>query len=147
MLSISLKILLLRALSKENNMPIFETKPREVSRKFKESTIAIDFDGVVHKYSQGFKGLYNAYDVPNPGTEDALKELISRGYRLVIVSSRPTKPIIEWLEKHNLSQYFDDVTNIKIPASYYVDDHAVYFNRKAENPWETVLGIIDRNDS
>ena len=115
---------------------------KEVSTNFKEKTIAVDFDGVIHKYSKGFQGLDNAYDPPMPGVFEGLDELKSMGYRLIIVSSRPVKPIKEWLKKYNMEHYFDDVTNIKHPARYYIDDHAVRFEKNDPNSWENIIKFI-----
>lgn len=100
---------------------------KEIPLEQKRKTLAIDFDGVIHRYSRGFQGLENAYDPPMEGVEASLKKLKSKGYRLVVMSSRPVKYIVPWLEKYNLSSYFDDVTNTKIAASYYIDDHALRF--------------------
>ena len=94
----------------------------EVKTEFKDATIAIDFDGVIHKYSKGFQGLNNAYDEPMPGVVDALHKLKTGGYRLIIVSSRPVPIIKEWLLRNNMSEYFDDVSNTKHPAKYYIDE-------------------------
>ena len=115
---------------------------KEVKTEFKERTIAVDFDGVIHKYSQGFQGLNNAYDVPTLGTRAALEEMKNQGFRLIIVSSRPTPTIREWLRKYEMEHFFDDVSNTKHPAKYYIDDHAIYFNKKENKPWDTVLQII-----
>lgn len=115
---------------------------KEVDNHYKAATLAIDFDGVVHKYSKGFQGLHNAYDVPNEGTREALEELISRGFRLIIVSSRPVDAINKWLKKYDMAKYFEEVTNIKRPASFYIDDHALYFNKNLENPWQKVLDVV-----
>tara|TARA_R100001509_G_C4829175_1_gene202675 strand:+ start:153 stop:530 length:378 start_codon:yes stop_codon:yes gene_type:complete len=116
---------------------------KEVKTEFKEKTIAIDFDGVIHKYSQGFKGLHNVYDGPMNGVEDALKHFKKSGYRLIIVSSRPVPPIKKWLKEYNLDKYFDDVSNTKHPARYYIDDHAVRFDKDNENSWNLVLEKIN----
>jgi phosphoglycolate phosphatase-like HAD superfamily hydrolase len=115
---------------------------KEVATEFKRRTIAIDFDGVIHKYSKGFQGLYNAYDVPTEGTRDALEALKKEDYRLIIVSSRPVEPIKEWLEKYDMSKYFDDVTNTKHPAKYYIDDHALRFEKEQAGPWGKILDVI-----
>jgi uncharacterized membrane protein len=119
---------------------------KEVPTKFKEATVAIDFDGVIHKYSRGFQGLDNAYDDPMPGVLDALDELKSDGYRLIIVSSRPVPVIKEWLAKYNMLNYFDDVSNTKHPARYYIDDHAVRFSKNSKDEWKRILEFI-RDDS
>ena len=118
---------------------------REVKTAFKESTIAIDFDGVIHQYSKGFQGLTNAYDPPMPGVLGALKKLKDSGYRLIIVSSRPVKPIHQWLEKYNMSEYFDDVSNTKHPAKYYIDDHAIRFDKKDSSAWEKTIKFIEED--
>ena len=115
---------------------------KEVDNHYKAATLAIDFDGVVHKYSKGFQGLQNAYDEPNRGTREALEELIERGFRLIIVSSRPVDVINKWLKKHDMAKYFEEVTNIKRPASFYIDDHALYFDKNLENPWQKVLNVV-----
>tara|TARA_R110002060_G_scaffold55482_1_gene66005 strand:+ start:259 stop:627 length:369 start_codon:yes stop_codon:yes gene_type:complete len=114
----------------------------EVKTEFKEATIAIDFDGVIHKYSKGFQGLDNAYDEPMPGVYGALDQLKLKGYRLIIVSSRPVPVIKEWLEKNKMDLYFDDVSNTKHPAKYYIDDHAIRFDKNDPNAWDKTLMFI-----
>ena len=110
---------------------------KEIPVEVKKKTLAIDFDGVIHKYSKGFKGLYNAYDVPMEGVEKVLKRFKEEGYRLVVMSSRPVSVIIPWLKKYKLFSYFDDVTNQKIAAKYYIDDHALRFES-----WDQVENVI-----
>ena len=107
---------------------------KEISNEIKKNTIAIDFDGVVHKYSKGWQGMENAYDPPNTGAIMAIKELKKKGYRLVIFSSRNVSTIEEWLLKYDLSTYFDEITNTKIPAKVYIDDRAYHFTT-----WEKTL--------
>ena len=117
---------------------------KEVKTEFKERTIAIDFDGVVHRYSKGYQGLQNAYDPPTEGTQEALDFFKEAGYRLIIVSSRPVQPIKDWLLKYNMAHYFDDVSNIKHPALYYIDDHAIRFPKESPDAWSKVVGMISR---
>ena len=116
---------------------------KEVGTEFKNNTIAIDFDGVIHQYSKGFQGLDNAYDPPMPGSIPSLQKLKDAGYRLIIVSSRPVKPIRKWLEKYSLSHFFDDITNIKQPAKYYIDDHAIRFDKTDPNAWHKTIDFIE----
>ena len=99
----------------------------EVNVLDKKRTIAIDFDGVIHQYSQGFRGLMNAYDDPMPGVEEALQKFKSAGKRLVVMSSRPAAVIDDWLKEHSLDQYFDTISNFKIPANIYIDDRGYKF--------------------
>lgn len=117
------------------------------------STIALDFDGVVHRYS---KGLHDCtiYDDPMPGTLNALKEL-SKKFKIVIFTCRadPKNPLVngrtaigliwEWLIDHGLAVYVDRVTAIKPKAMYYVDDKGIKFTN-----WEEVLcEIFDAESS
>ena len=115
---------------------------KEVETEYKNATIGVDFDGVVHRYSQGFQGLENTYDPPMPGAFEALVTLKEMGYRLIIVSSRPIAPIRSWLQKYEMEHLFDDVSNVKHPAKYYIDDHAIRFEKHRPNAWEEVLKFI-----
>ena len=99
----------------------------EVNNLDKKKTLAIDFDGVIHKYSKGFKGIDNIYDPPMDGTYESLKKLKDEGYILKILSSRPKEFIQPWLEKHELSQFITEVSNHKFPATLYIDDRGFNF--------------------
>ena len=111
---------------------------KEVNNLDKRKTIAIDFDGVIHKYSQGFKGLDNAYDEPMEGTFKALTKLKSLGFQLKIMSSRPAPVIEEWLEKYGMSELISEVSNHKFPATIYIDDRGFKFES-----WDQVDEIIE----
>lgn len=111
---------------------------KEISNLDKRKTIAIDFDGVIHKYSQGFKGLDNAYDEPMEGTFEALTKLKSLGFDLKIMSSRPAPVIEAWLEKYEMSELISEVSNHKFPATVYVDDRGFKFES-----WNQVDDIIN----
>ena len=119
---------------------------KEVKTEFKEKTIAVDFDGVVHKYSKGFQGLDNVYDPPMPGAKEALQELKDLGYRLIIVSSRPVEPIRKWLASEGMLEFFDDVTNTKHPARFYIDDHAIRFEKNSSTNWKDTLEFIKEHE-
>lgn len=111
---------------------------KEINNLDKRKTIAIDFDGVIHKYSKGFKGLDNAYDEPMPGTIEALEKLNSLGFDLKIMSSRPAPVIIKWLEKYGMTKLISEVSNHKFPATVYIDDRGFKFN-----DWNQVDEIIN----
>ena len=111
---------------------------KEVNNLDKRKTVAIDFDGVIHKYSQGFKGLDNAYDEPMEGTFQALTKLKSLGFQLKIMSSRPAPIIEEWLERYGMSELISEVSNHKFPATIYIDDRGFKFES-----WDQVDEIIE----
>jgi len=112
-------------------------------------TLAIDFDGVIHKNSRGF---YDGtiYDDPLPGTREAL-DFLSKKYRLIIYTCKadPERPLVggkngteliwEWLEKHNLEQYISEITNKKPRAAFYIDDKAIMFDN-----WEKTLEDVKK---
>ena len=100
---------------------------KEVNTLDKQRTLAIDFDGVIHEYSQGFQGLENAYDIPKIGVYEAFKKFTDDGFIIKIMSSRPAHVIKKWLADHNLDQYVDEVSNQKFPATLYVDDRGYFF--------------------
>lgn len=89
-------------------------------------TIAIDFDGVVHAYSQGWQD-GEIYDDPAVGLVMALCKL-RPNYRLVIFTARhDLGAVATWLREHHLDHYFSDVTNRKPAAAVYLDDRAIRF--------------------
>ena len=112
------------------------------------STIAIDFDGVIHKNSKGFHD-GTIYDDPVEGTKKALS-MLARKHRLIIYTckSKPDRPLTnrksgkelihQWLCKHNLNQYISDVTHEKPRAKYYIDDNAIRFKN-----WKQAFNEID----
>tara|TARA_R100000426_G_scaffold86992_2_gene69909 strand:- start:347 stop:748 length:402 start_codon:yes stop_codon:yes gene_type:complete len=100
--------------------------------------IGIDFDGVIHKNSKGFYD-GTVYDDPVPGSKEALEFLSSR-YKVIVFSAkaRPDRMLInnktgveliwEWLKKHDMDKYVEDVTSEKPRAVAYVDDKAFRFS-------------------
>lgn len=99
----------------------------------RQPTVAIDFDGVLHAYSQGWQH-GEIYDDPTPGTAEALRRLNIR-YRLVVFTARHNLDDVRaWLRLHHLAHYFEDVTNRKPAAIAYVDDRALRFTS-----WEHTL--------
>lgn len=100
--------------------------------------IAIDFDGVLHKNSNGF---YDGtiYDDPVEGSYEALKE-ISKNYTIIVFSAKARSDrglvngktgielIWQWLEKHNMKKFVSKVTSEKPRAVCYIDDKAIKFN-------------------
>lgn len=96
---------------------------------FRKPVLAIDFDGVIHRYNQGWKD-GSIYDIPVPGVKESLEKL-SKKYTLVIHSARARsktqiRMIQDWLTKNNLSQYISRIEP-KIVAKLYVDDSAISF--------------------
>lgn len=110
-----------------------------------EKVIAVDFDGVIHKYSKGWSD-GSIYDEPMEGAKEKLAELVAKGYRVVIFTIRLNPEVNEEtnLERNKLSKWFFDhgfsegvhyheMTAMKPRADKYIDGRGIQFTN-----WEDV---------
>lgn len=103
-------------------------------------TIMVDFDGVIHAYSQGWKD-GSIYDDPVPGAFHALSCLLET-YAVGIFTTRNTLETAKWLHEIGGFECTVDpgpsiefwngkgvlfVTNRKLPAVAYIDDRGIRF--------------------
>lgn len=71
-------------------------------------TIAIDFDGVIHKYSKGWQA-GEIYDESVSGVFEAIGKLFIDGYSVFIFSTRNKHQIKKWLVRQIMdSEYIHD---------------------------------------
>ena len=115
-----------------------------------KSTIAIDFDGVIHNANRGW-GDGTCYGDPLPESIESIKKL-SKKYEIIIFTAKAKKdrPLIngktgielvrEWLTKYDIIDLVKDITIEKPRAELYVDDNGYRF----EN-WTDTLKFIDNN--
>jgi hypothetical protein len=98
--------------------------------------IAIDFDGVLHDYQNPKEG--RKMGEPIKGALKAMIKLRMRGYTLVIHTIRGNRPkhVEEWLDYYGIP--YDEVTDKKPDALYYIDDKALCFN----GDWDVTLEHI-----
>ena len=109
------------------------------------NNIAVDFDGVIHNFD---KGWYDGtcYGEPIDGSLEFLKKLFEKWNIIIFTAkARPDRPlengktgielVEEWLEKHDVLQYVDDITWEKPRAEYYIDDKGIKF----DNNWDEIL--------
>jgi ribonucleotide monophosphatase NagD (HAD superfamily) len=113
----------------------------------KRYTIAVDFDGVIHRYGKGWND-GTIYDEPMPGAREALAR-IHRRYNVVILTTRVNPALhggeeqlagVEaWLEQHGFvrGEHYDEVTHEKVPALVYIDDRALHFDN-----WDQTLAEL-----
>ena len=92
--------------------------------------VVFDFDGVIHSYISGWRGVAEIPDAPNEDAVKAIDDLRDLGYEVVIVSTRCQNPrglaaIVEWLKKYEIE--VDLVTSHKPPAICYIDDRAICY--------------------
>lgn len=98
---------------------------------------AIDFDGVIHDHKNPIKGM--RMGKPIEGTDEALRRLKSRGHKIIVFSvwgdEKGKKTIEDFMKFYGL--LFDEITNIKPHADYYLDDKAVRFTK-----WEDFFNLL-----
>lgn len=103
-----------------------------------QKTLAIDFDGVVHKYSWGWND-GTIYDVPIDKTKEYLQKFLDDGYKVVIYSTRCFDRTVDgkfqpnqreemkaWLEKYEIP-YTEISKDAKPLAHIIIDDRALRF--------------------
>ena len=109
-------------------------------------TLAIDFDGVIHRYSQGWQD-GKVYDGPMPGAIKALWELYMRGYDIVVHTCRTNTDEVRakiegWFREVYGEMLPFRVTNVKPPAIAYIDDRGVRFT-----DWQDILDMFGVPDT
>ena len=104
-------------------------------------TLCIDFDDTLYNRST---------EEPVQGAVEALNQLKSEGYEILILSSRINpelwgelvkfrqKEIVDWLEKFSIP--YDKVVAFKPPADLYIDDKGYHF----KGNWEVTLSDIEK---
>lgn len=107
-------------------------------------TIVLDFDGVIHSYTSGWKGVDVIPDPPVPGIAEAINDIRERGYRVVVVSSRCAvltgmMTIQRFLDKNKIM--VDGVCAHKPAALVYVDDRAICFDGHPETLLDKIQGF------
>jgi hypothetical protein len=86
-----------------------------------------DFDGVLNTYD-GSKGWHANYD-PDPLAAWFMNELVSKGYKVIIVTARrDLRGVIKWLRRYKLDDYVYGVTNLKVPFICLGDDRCEKHN-------------------
>ncbi|MDP3771428.1 MAG: hypothetical protein Q8R16_03960 [bacterium] len=90
--------------------------------------LAVDFDGVIHRYRLGFHD-GSIYDVPMEGAKRTLERL-HKDWWLYIYTTRAKslagrRAVGAWLRKHGIP--FDEVVGSKPIAFAYIDDRAIRF--------------------
>lgn len=107
-----------------------------------KKTVAIDFDGVIHKYSEGWKD-GEIYDEPVEGSFEAIHELYVRGYSVAIFSTREPEDMREWFGKWHRKKFpkreivSPNFTKEKPPAIAYIDDRGIRFTN-----WTDILNYF-----
>lgn len=109
-------------------------------------TIAIDFDGVIHKYSKGWQD-GTIYDTIIDGTIEKIMILkYKMGYDIVIFTARSDIIAVrDWINIHlwnsKKPSFHIEITNTKPAAYIYIDDRCICFDN-----WNNTLKSIKEWD-
>lgn len=111
-------------------------------------TICIDFDGVIHDYSQGFQG-EDVFGEMIPNADTATSVLKKQGWTIIIFTTRKKSDKLEnWLKDKNITYDYinenpnqPDNTSGKVIADVYLDDRGICF-RGTWDQW-LVREILD----
>ena len=121
----------------------FVKKKIKEHAKEKSITIALDFDGVIHSYENGWTGDIPE-DPPMEGIEDFMKNLTKKGWLLKIFSTRNPEAIEDWLKFYKLDKYIKSIHSEKIPAKLYIDDRGYHFDGDFDKAEKFIEEFADR---
>lgn len=104
-------------------------------------TVVFDFDGVIHSYKSGWKGVDVIPDPPVLGIKEAIHDIRNAGYEVVVVSTRTSTnrgylAVSTWLQQHNI--VVDKICSEKPPAIVYIDDRAICFDGHPETLLDSI---------
>jgi len=115
------------------------------------STVAVDFDGVIHDYTRGWQdgSIYGDFI---PGAIAALSRLM-HDYAVFVHTTRKARDVARWIERRSgygiectthvpRSGFWNQrgyllVTNRKLPAVAYIDDRGIRFTS-----WDQALADL-----
>lgn len=119
-------------------------------------TIALDFDGVIHKYSKGWHD-GSAYDPPMDGAIEHIKKLMER-YTVYVFSTRDPQQIQDWFGKYGeqiptqlipADQMFWVTPNVlgiarhKVVAYVWLDDRALRFEGDWNRAYKSINNLVE----
>lgn len=106
-----------------------------------KKTVVFDFDGVIHSYTNGWKGEDVIPDQPVEGIADSIQEIREAGYEVAVVSTRCASPkgmeaVKQYLADNEI--VVDKVCKEKPPAIVYIDDRAICFDGRSDELLEKI---------
>ena len=98
-------------------------------------TLILDFDGVIHSYTSGWKGADVIPDDPVGGAFEAIEGYLDAGLKVAVFSSRTHQKggldaMKKWFRRHGLKpELHARITfpNHRPPAILSIDDRAIQF--------------------
>lgn len=98
-------------------------------------TFAIDFDGTIHDNKNPVTG--RRMGPPIDGAKEYINGLKAQGHAVIVHSvwGGDRKTIGDWMGYYGID--FDDITNVKPKADFYIDDRAIRFTS-----WQEMDNIL-----
>lgn len=103
--------------------------------KKNKKTICIDFDGVLHDYSDGYQGL-DVFGDMIPNADKGTQVLKEKGWTIIIYTTRKkTEALEKWLKDNGIAYDYinenpeqpEDSKGGKLIADIYLDDRGITF--------------------
>lgn len=117
----------------------YKTPVNPLTESFDKPTLLIDFDGVIHQWSENEEFSEDPTNPPIEGVKGAI-DLLKEKYVIIIFTTRVSpgqkngnmeavnqakQYVSKYLNKYQI--HFDDITADKIAAKAYIDDRAFRF--------------------
>lgn len=113
--------------------------PEPPSTTWHGPVVCVDLNGVLDSYS-GWRGPHH-FDPPRPGARAFLEALVSRGYEVVVFTTRHPDGVWRWLRDFELDLFVRQVTDRKPAAYVFVDDRAVCFRGDFDDTLRAIDGF------
>jgi len=103
--------------------------------------LCLDFDGVLHSYTSGWKGAHIVWDPPVPGAQQFVM-MAKEHFRVVVFSSRSLRAggilaMTSWMQEHGFPPVEFAVE--KPPAMITIDDRAIMFT----GTWPAIDALLE----
>ncbi|HEX5473085.1 MAG TPA: HAD family hydrolase [Vicinamibacterales bacterium] len=101
--------------------------------------VCVDLNGVLDRYT-GWEHS-DHWDPPRDGARRFLDALHTRGFDVVVFTTRHPSGVRRWLREHGLDDLVCAVTSRKPPAHVFVDDRAVCFRGDFDDTLRSIDGF------
>lgn len=114
--------------------------PKMSEHEFNKPILVLDFDGVLHSYTSGWKGFDVIPDPPVEGAAAFVTEAIKH-FHVSVYSARSSRlegrlAMIKWMRENGFPSHDLSYPAVKPPAFLTIDDRCVCFSGRFPAPRE-----------